>query len=92
MSIWRARPPMMLTEPTPFELSICLLKHFIGEFGQFGERGIAGNGERQNRRGVGIEGIDSWLIDVFRQARQNLVELVAHFLRGHIGIFFQVER
>ena len=76
MSIWRARSADDVDRTNTIGAFDLLAQRFISIFGQLAQRRIAGERQSQNRRGIGIEGIDGRLINVFGQARQHLVELV----------------
>ena len=67
-------------------------QHLVRVLGDVADRLLRGDGDRQNRRGVGILLLDRRLRDRARQQRQDAVDAIAHFLRGDVGVLLEPER
>ena len=67
-------------------------EHLVRVLGDVADRLPRGDGDRQDRRGVGILLLDRRLRDRPRQERQDPVDAIADFLRGHVGVLLQKER
>ncbi len=66
-------------------------KLLVGELGDVPNRRRAGKGDAEDRNGVGIDLQNDRRIGVLGQIAQDGVDLVAHFLRGHVDILLQNE-
>ncbi len=64
---------------------------FVGDVGDFAQRSGSRNRDSQNRRRVGVELLDNRDFRRFGKIVDNQVDFVAHFLRGHVGVFLQNE-
>jgi hypothetical protein len=60
--------------------------------GDVAHRLLRAQREAQHRRRVGIHLVHAWLLDGLREPRQHPVHLVAHFLRGDVGVLVEQER
>ena len=66
-------------------------QHLVGVLGDVADRLVGAEREAQDRRRVGIELVDARLLNRLRQQRQDAVDLVAHFLRGDVGVLVEQE-
>jgi hypothetical protein len=72
-----------------FELAA---QRLVGVFGDVAHRLVRAQRQAEHRRRVRIHLVDARLLDGPRQPRQNAVHLVAHFLRGDVGVLLEHER
>ena len=66
-------------------------QHLVGVLRDVADRFVGAEREAQHRRRVRIHLVDARLLDRFREQRQHAVDLVAHLLRGDVGLFFEHE-
>src|ERR1019366_5591621 len=71
-----------------FQLLFDLL---IGDQGDVAQGTAGGDGDLQNGGGVGIELLNHRLLGGLRQLRHDEVDLVLHFLGGHVAVLGQLE-
>ena len=74
--------------PGVFQLLLDLL---VGDQGDVAQRALGGDGDLQNRRGVGIELLHDRLLGGLRQLRHDQVDLVLDFLRGDVAVLGELE-
>ena len=66
-------------------------QHFVRVLRDVSNRLLRAQREAEHGRGVGIHLVDARLLNGFRQPRQHAVQLVAHFLRGDVGLLLEDE-
>jgi hypothetical protein len=66
-------------------------QHLVGVLGDVAYRLARGEREAQDGRRIGIELVDARLLNRLGQQRQDPVHLVAHFLRGDVGVLVEDE-
>src|ERR1035437_101579 len=71
-----------------FQLLFDLL---VGDQGDVSQGTPGGDGNLQNGRGIGIEFLNHRLLSGLRQLRHDEVDLVLHFLGGHVAVLGQLE-
>jgi hypothetical protein len=62
---------------------------FVDVLRDLANRLCRADGDAQYRGGIGVEFLDTRLLDVARQQRQHAVHLVAHFLGRHVAVLVQ---
>ena len=63
----------------------------VGVFGDVAHRLVRAEREAQHRRRVGVEGSTRGCWIVFGSSGSDAVDLVAHFLRGDVGVLVEQE-
>ncbi len=64
-------------------------QHLVCVFSDVANRLVGAQRQAEDRRRVRIEAIDARLLNRLRQQRQDAVDLVAHFLRGDVGVLVE---
>ena len=66
-------------------------KHLVGVLRDVADRLVRAERETEDGRRIRIHLVDARLLNRFRQQRQHAVDLVADFLRGHVGVLLEDE-
>ena len=63
----------------------------VGELGRVADRPGAAQRDVEDRRGVGVDLRHDGLVDPLGEVGQDVVDVVAHLLRGDVGVLVEVE-
>ena len=91
MLIWRLRPPITTTWPTPSRLS-SWRRMTLSAYSVISRTGrVEVSARLSTGAASGIEPIHARLFDGARQLREDAVDLVPHLLRGDVAVFLEQE-